>query len=264
MITDYPIHLGVETAPVRAARSSRTFPPSETLHYRDCRPSKSMLVLAGLTSLGIHLLLLFGFDHDRKAPAAPKVQEKIIALTIAPPQLQELEEPEPVSGDNPAPVHDMATLVPMQADLPQLPQANDFVQQINFASLLEQPDLSDIKVSVIPENFRGGAKKLAETIGNIFNLSDLDRIPEPILQPAPMFPMAMRREALTATVTIEFVVDTQGAVHGAYVLNSTNTGFDAAALAGVSKWKFRPGIKQGRKVNTRMRVPIMFAYSDTD
>lgn len=264
MITHYPIHLGAETAPVRVARSSRAFPPSETLHYRDCRPSKSMLVIAGLTSIGIHLLLLFGFDRERKAPAAPQVQEKIIALTLAPPQLRELEEPEPVSGEDATPTPDMATLVPMQADLPQLPQPNDFVQPINFASLLEQPDLGDLRVSVIPENFRGGARKLAETIGNIFNLSDLDRIPEPLLQPAPLFPIAMRREALTATVTIEFVVDSTGAVQGAFVLNTTNTGFDAAALAGVSKWKFRPGIKQGRKVNTRMRVPIMFAYSDSD
>lgn len=222
-----------------------------------------MLVIAGLVSLGIHLLLLFGFGNERKGPATAKVEEKVIALTLAPPQIQELEEPEPVTGEDAAPTPDLATLVPMQADLPQLPRPNDFVQQINFASLLEQPDFSDVKVTVIPESFRGG-RKLAETIGNIFNLADLDRVPEPILQPAPLFPISMRRESLTATVTVEFVVDTQGAVVGAFVLSSTNAGFDSAAVAGVSKWKFRAGVKQGRKVNTRMRVPIMFAYSDPD
>lgn len=263
MITQYPIHLGVETAPVRVARSSRTFPPSETLHYRDCRPSKPMLIIAGLASIGIHLALLFGVGPARKAPVAAKMEENLIALSLPLPQIKELEEPEPVSGEDAAPTPDMATLVPMQADLPQLPRPNDFVQQINFASLLEQPDFSDVKVTVIPESFRGG-KKLAEAIGSIFNLADLDRVPEPILQPAPLFPISMRREALTATVTIEFVVDTQGAVVGAFVLNSTNTGFDSAAVAGVSKWKFRAGIKQSRKVNTRMRVPILFAYSDPD
>jgi len=263
MITPYLIHLGVEAAPVRVARPSRTFPPSETLHYRDCRPSKPMLVIAGLASIGVHLVLLFGFGHARKAPATAKVEENVIALSLALTQIKELEEPEPVAGEDAAPTPDMATLVPMQADLPQLPRPNDFVQQINFASLLEQPDFSDVKVTVIPETFRGG-RKLAETIGNIFNLADLDRVPEPILQPAPLFPVSMRRESLTATVTVEFVVDTQGAVIGAMVFNSTNGGFDSAAVAGVSKWKFRAGIKDGRKVNTRMRVPILFAYSDPD
>jgi hypothetical protein len=30
----------------------------------------------------------------------------------------------------------------------------------------------------------------------------------------------------------------------------------------VSRWKFRAGIKAGRKVNTRMRVPIVFKILD--
>ncbi len=262
MITPCLIHLGAESVAVQVARSSRTFPPSETLHYRDCRPSKPMLVIAGLASIGVHLVLLFGVGPARKAPGAAKAEENVIALSVALPQMKELEEPEPVAGEDVAPTPDLATLVPMQADLPQLPRPNDFVQQINFASLLEQPDFSDVKVTVIPEAFRGG-RKLAETIGSIFNLADLDRVPDPILQPAPLFPVAMRREALTATVTVEFVVDTQGVVLGAFVLSSTNSGVDAAAVAGVLKWKFRAGVKQGRKVNTRMRVPILFAYSDS-
>ncbi len=122
MITQYPIHLGVETAPVRVTRSSRAFPPSETLHYRDCRPSKPMLVIAGLISIGVHLLLLFGFDRERKGPATAKVEENLIALTLALPQIKDLEEPEPVAGEDNAPTPDLATLVPMQADLPQLPR----------------------------------------------------------------------------------------------------------------------------------------------
>ena len=46
------------------------------------------------------------------------------------------------------------------------------------------------------------------------------------------------------------------------VTESTNYGFNDAALAGVSRWKFRAGMKSGRKVNTRMRVPIVFKLLD--
>ena len=222
-----------------------------------------MLVIGAAVSIGIHLGLLFGFDRKRPEPAATQVPENIIALTLSPPLVQELEEPEPIAGDETGPPPDLATLVPMQADLPQLPSPTDFVQQINFTSLLERPDFKDLSVNVIPENFRGG-RKLAESIGNIFNLAELDRIPEPILQPAPLFPIAMKREALTATVYIEFIVDTGGKVVGAFVINSTNSGFDDAALTGVSRWRFRPGTLHGRKVNTRMRVPIAFEYHDSD
>jgi len=32
----------------------------------------------------------------------------------------------------------------------------------------------------------------------------------------------------------------------------------AAAVTGVLKWKFRPGMKSGRRVNSRVAVPINF------
>jgi len=33
-------------------------------------------------------------------------------------------------------------------------------------------------------------------------------------------------------------------------------------MAGVSRWRFRPGMRGGRRVNTRMSVPIIFRVSD--
>ncbi len=266
MITPYPVTFGVDPAARGVARPVRTTLPSDksdSLHYHGGRRSRSLLVIGAVASIGIHLALLFGFDRKRPEPVAVKGPENIIALTLTPPLIQELEEPEPIPGDETGPPPDLATLVPMQADLPQLPSPTDFVQQINFTSLLERPDFKDLTVNVIPDNFRGG-RKLAESIGNIFNLAELDRIPEPILQPSPIFPIAMKRDALTATVYIEFIVDSGGKVVGAFVINSTNSGFDAAALSGVARWRFRPGTLHGRKVNTRMRVPIAFEYHDSD
>lgn len=39
-------------------------------------------------------------------------------------------------------------------------------------------------------------------------------------------------------------------------------GFNEAAVQGVAKWKFRAGVRGGRKVNTQMRVPIVFRFDD--
>lgn len=39
-------------------------------------------------------------------------------------------------------------------------------------------------------------------------------------------------------------------------------GFERPALDGVVRWKFRPGMKLGRKVNTRVIQPIDFSIND--
>jgi protein TonB len=72
----------------------------------------------------------------------------------------------------------------------------------------------------------------------------------------------MRRDSVTATVRVEFIVSTEGRVVNPVVVHTTASGFEEAALTGVAKWRFRPGWKGGRKVNTRMAVPIVFTFTD--
>lgn len=264
MITHLPVAL-VAHAPARGDPGPTPLPGTGSSKgdwkYNASHTPRLLVVTAVLVSAGLHAALILGIGPPRKkaVSTAPTDSEKIIRLAI--PDLKELEEPEPVPTDSNTPPVDLSVIVPMQADLPGLPQPNDFVQQLNFASLLEQPDFSNLKVYVIPEHMRSGTR-IAEQIGKIFNLSDLDRVPEPVLQPAPQFPFAMRREANTGTVMVEFIVDVNGGVLDPMVRSSTHSGFDDAALSGVSRWKFKPGFKAGRKVNTRMRVPIIFKYTD--
>jgi protein TonB len=261
MITALPTHHAVNfTAPAAV----RVAPPpiaDGSWRYDSRRRSRPLVITSVLVSVGIHVAILFGIGKPtaRKAVAPP--EENLIAL-VPMPQLKELEEPEPAPTDDTGAAPDLSLPVPMQADVPQLARPTDFVQAINYASLLEQPDFSQLKVYVIPENIRTGTGKIAEKIGKIFNLADLDRIPEPILQAAPIYPVAMRRESLTATVRVEFIVDTEGRVVNPVVVHTTVSGFEDAALAGVAKWRFRPGWKGGRKVNTRMAVPIVFTFTD--
>lgn len=226
------------------------------------RPSRVALATAALLSAALHAALLLGFGPARHKPAGPALPTEQHLIRLAIPDLKDLEEPEPVPAEGSAPPADLGVLVPMQADLPRIPQPSDFVQTLNFASLVEQPDFSQLKVYAVPENIRTSGTRLADQIGRIFNLSDLDRVPEPVFQPAPQFPFAMRRESHTGTVTVEFIVDVNGVVLDPVARDSTHHGFDEAALSGVSRWKFRPGIRAGRKVNTRMRVPIIFTFND--
>lgn len=267
MITSYPVPLGgPEPAPKPGRVTPVTLPASAnegSWRYGHARRSRKLVVTAAVVSISLHAALFFGVRRSKPKPVeAPKPE---FTIRLAPmPELKDLEELEPAPTDDTAPPPDMAALVPMQADLPQAPQPNDFVQTINLTSLLDAPDLSNLKVSVIPENYLRGGKKLSESIGKIFNLDDLDRHPEPVLQPAPNYPHPLRREGISASVMVEFIVDTEGRVLDPVAIQSTHSGFNDAAVSGVSRWKFKPGIKNGRKVNCRMRVPILFKVGDIE
>ncbi len=101
-------------------------------------------------------------------------------------------------------------------------------------------------------------EKLIAGGGRIFDISALDQIPRPTLQAQPAYPAAMRTRGVTGTVLVEFVVDTGGRVAGAYAVHSSQKEFEAEAVKAVSGWRFKPGIKGGKPVPTRMAVQIQF------
>jgi len=85
--------------------------------------------------------------------------------------------------------------------------------------------------------------------------------PKPISRERPIYPPGMRRSGLQGEVTVGFTVDAQGGVINAAVVRSNNPGFDDAALECVRKWKFQPGTRDGKPVETSMQLPIIFSLT---
>lgn len=256
MFTGYPLkfHLLASPAPKDPPAAG-----TGAWRYFCTQRSPWRLAAALLISAALHVGALLGVRSYRE-PAPPPRPLEAIQLSIVIPKLEELEPAEALPADDAPPV-DTASLVPMQADLPTIARPNDFVQQIDFSTLVEKPDLTDAKVMVIPESIRRGPR-VADNFGKIFNIADLDRQPEAIVQPAPVVPAHLKRLGETATVRLEFIVDVDGRVVNPIVLDTTNPAFNDTALNGVLKWKFRPGVKTGRRVNSRMHVPIVFRVLD--
>src|SRR5262245_31827146 len=100
----------------------------------------------------------------------------------------------------------------------------------------------------------GGGLALDE----IASIGDLDQRPQPIAQSAPMYPAELRRRRVEGTVSVVFLVDTEGRVTNPTVEKSTDPAFERAALEAVRRWRFEPGTRQGHKVQFKMRVPITF------
>lgn len=73
-----------------------------------------------------------------------------------------------------------------------------------------------------------------------------------------VYPIEMLKAGIAGEVLVDFIVDSNGNVANPFVLKSSHREFEAAALEAVGKWKFDPGVKGQRAVNTRQRTPITF------
>lgn len=94
-----------------------------------------------------------------------------------------------------------------------------------------------------------------------FEIAQLDQKPLPRFQARPDYPVEMRQAGEPGQVVVDFVVDPEGNVQNAFALRSSRVEFESAAVEAVSKWKFRPGRKDGRDVNTHLQVPIVFTLA---
>lgn len=82
--------------------------------------------------------------------------------------------------------------------------------------------------------------------------------------PAPAYPEVAKSQGIDGKVILIVDVTAAGHVKAARVEHSEPSGvFDAAALEAVKKWKFNPGMKDGKAVGGKVRVPITFESKTT-
>lgn len=74
----------------------------------------------------------------------------------------------------------------------------------------------------------------------------------------PEYSEEARQAKLSGTVLLSVVVDTEGAPRNIQVVRSLGLGLDQKAIDAVSRWKFRPGMKNGQPVNVRANIEVNF------
>jgi protein TonB len=216
------------------------------------------LIIGILVSVLIHGGLgwggqLFSGKKKETKKEAPPTVELVEMPKVEP------DEPDPTDTSD-APPDPTVVAPPSMVDVPGVVQIDSFVQQVQPPP---PPSLGrPTGALTIPTQHVGSG--VGKGLGNIFDLKNLDQVPVAKFQAKPVYPFEMRRAGITGEVTVGFVVDSNGDVQQAYVINSTQREFEAAAVQAVSKWKFRPGRKGGKAVNTRMLQPISFSLSAED
>jgi len=111
-----------------------------------------------------------------------------------------------------------------------------------------------------------GLLELMESIEKITDpdvvpFNEVDEKPLPVRRPSPVladdFP-----QRLQVFVRVSFIVDPDGRVRDAYILQSTEEAFDESVLATVATWTFEPGRKSGEAVAVRMQLPMRLLASN--
>lgn len=108
-------------------------------------------------------------------------------------------------------------------------------------------------------DFRAATADDAGTGNDAFDVSDLERRPEPVAQTAPTYPRELAKAKVEGTVTVAFVIDESGRVEDPRVDASSRSEFEKPALDAIRRWRFRPGEREGKPVRTFVKQPFRFS-----
>ena len=92
----------------------------------------------------------------------------------------------------------------------------------------------------------------------IVPLETLDQKPKMGRPARAMMPSLLRHVSVSGRVLVEFVVDSEGNVHQARVIEASPPEFADTGRIYFERTKFTPGRKDGRAVATRMQMPFVF------
>jgi len=105
-------------------------------------------------------------------------------------------------------------------------------------------------------NLRSAPVGASSTIAGPFSQAQVDRIPRKLTGGLPRYPLWARRAGLEGTVTLRFVVTSQGAVTDISIHHiQGDECFGREAIRAVASWRFDPAVKQG------IPVPYWFFYT---
>lgn len=121
----------------------------------------------------------------------------------------------------------------------------------NAVSLQRRPP--DVAIASAPAASTGPDDT---TIYNVGRDRDVTA-PVPIYTPAPDYSESGRKASLSGVVVVEVIVDRQGNVRDAQVVNKSSPQLDEKVLEAVRSWRFKPGMWNGQAVVTRERINVL-------
>lgn len=187
-------------------------------------------------------------------------------LFIALPLTQILSDPSKKENDDDSSRVQVQPPPPPPPEAPEPPEEEEKEEEIEMQKEEQQLSLDQINMALNAGDggmSAGGVSVQVFDIADnfedmIFEIADLDQAPIAIVQIAPVYPPELKRNRVQGTVNVVFIVDELGNVKRPTIEKSSNREFNENALKAVRQWKFEAGEKDGKKVKTRVRLPLAF------
>ena len=205
----------------------------------------------------LHALVLFGVKWPHSA--LDQASSKTAAQDLCSYPVVELEPPEKERDESPSPAPaafgDPTAFTPHLDEMPT-----------NQVAVFEQPEQRSRHsplhlthaIAALPFGDPNGKEGADYGEVGVDWATNLDNTPRTRSQVGPTYPASERKAGITGEVLVEFIVDESGRVTNPRVIRSSSAAFETSTLRAVAKWRFEPGIKNGRAVRFRMMVPVSF------
>lgn len=211
----------------------------------------------------VHAALLLGTSGSREGEAIDDATETfdVVLEDLPKPPSVEPAEPSEAEGEaqdwipeeflagglaEPAPAslasHSISQIVRPEAPRPTLP---------TDSMIVGIPMAAQRRVS-------GG-----EVAATIFSIEDLDRKPSVRFSVEPRYPPLLKQDRISGAANVLLVVDETGRVISAEIETATHPGFGGASLDAARRFRFDPGVRDGKTVHYRVRVPFIFTPGDS-
>jgi len=90
----------------------------------------------------------------------------------------------------------------------------------------------------------------------------VEKQPQPIKYPGPVYPEQARKDAVEGTVWVKIWVDEQGNARKAAILKSDAEVLNQATIDAAMKWKFTPAVMGGKPVAVWVSIPFKFKMNE--
>lgn len=200
-------------------------------------------------------------------PEEPPAPEQEMKTEM--PELPEIEPPEPEAPESTPPEVIQATLdrSPLAAPAPEVPSLDlPRLQTVSLSAPPMQSSSMNLKVNLkvgkapAPKAMaRHTLPKRTAPTKSRFGLDELDQKPVGLATLKPRYPFRAKRLGIQGYVTVQFLVDRKGRARELTIVKADPEGvFEQSVRQTVPRWRFKPGKKAGRAVDTWVEMTIRF------
>lgn len=228
------------------------------MHLSQPNPGRAAAI-AILAALAVNLGLLIFIDRLKTTDIQTTTKYHVRKINFAKPQPKLLKPPEP-KKERPKKLRKTKPKVVKRKTV----RKPLIISPMNINPL---PMRLDIRLRALGN--LNAIVPIAPSIGiadndepTVYELDTVDRPPEAVLRILPRYPVSAKKLGLEGWVAIEFIVDENGDVTSASVIDSSSRRFHQSALTAVRNWRFKPAIKNEQKVAVLCRQKLKFTLNN--